>query len=94
MDAWMDELMKKQTDRWMDGDTHKHVNGWMNKWMHAYLEDAIQGVEGQPSKGGQGVLLVVLVVDVVQHPAPPNATLMKLVVKLMNWSYIFQKHSW
>ncbi len=52
--------------------------------MHAYLEDAIQGVEGQPSKGGQGVLLVVLVVDVVQHPAPPNATLMKLVVKLMN----------
>lgn len=35
----------------------------------AYLQDAVKGVEGQPSKGGQGVLLVVLVMNVVQHPA-------------------------
>lgn len=34
-----------------------------------YLQDAVKGVEGQPSKGGQGVLLVVLVMDVMQHPA-------------------------
>ena len=42
--------------------------------MNAYLQDAIEGVEGQPSKGGQRVLLVILVVNVVQHPVPPNAT--------------------
>jgi len=44
----------------------------MNKWVNAYPKDAIQGVEGQPSKGGQRVLFVVFVVDVVQHPVPRN----------------------
>ena len=38
----------------------------------ADLENAIKGIEGQPSKGRQRMLLVVLVVRVVQQPAPPH----------------------
>ena len=34
------------------------------------LQDAVNGVEGQPGEWGQRVLLVVGVVDVVQLPAP------------------------
>lgn len=34
-----------------------------------YLEDTIQRIEGEASKGRQRVLLVVLVVGVVQQPA-------------------------
>lgn len=34
------------------------------------LQDAVDGVEGQPGKWGQRVLLVVDMVDVVQVPVP------------------------
>jgi len=40
--------------------------------MNVNLQDAIKGMKGQPSKGGQRVLFVVFVVDVVQHPVPRN----------------------
>ncbi len=42
--------------------------------MNVNLQDAIKGMEGQPSKGGQRVLLVVLMVNVVQNPAQPDTT--------------------
>ena len=84
VDGWMGERMNERTNertnerpnewmhKWMHAQMNACTNEWKNKWVIAYLQDAIQGVEGQPSKGGQSVLLVVLVVDVVQHPAPPN----------------------
>ncbi len=58
--------------------------------MHAYLQNAIQGVEGQPSKGGQGVLLVVLVVNVVQHPAEKKENITPFGISFMRSQVLYR----
>jgi hypothetical protein len=42
-----------------------------------HLQNAVQGVEGEASKGAQRVLLVVLVMNVVQRPAAKAASTYK-----------------
>lgn len=74
MEEWTNDPTDERIEEWMNEHMPAQTGEWVNKWMHAHLQDAIQGVKGQPSKGRQRVLLVVLVMNVVQHPAPPNAT--------------------
>ena len=48
-----------------------------------HLQNAVQGVEGEASKGAQRVLLVVLVVYVVQAPASTRHNKPSSVVSLL-----------